>query len=264
MLKLTGNLRNNYLLAAYRRLLFLMVILVSSCEAPHDNPFDPLSPDYETPDTPDTTTTVEVTARAINYDSYGPLAVHALDIEAVIIDSNGVDHVWVRLDTIEIGTLQSGATLHRWFKRIDETLLPNNGLGDLIGYPLTLFYVNGNGRVSDGVEFQLYRVIYDVPQTFFPNNDTLLNINQPELIWEPYDADFSFTYSVNILHIAEGSTEGIPVYSYDEIPMDSTSHKVENNLTSAPYFLVWTVTVIDEFGNEARSLTANFRIDSDE
>jgi hypothetical protein len=237
-----------------------MMILISSCDAPHDNPFDPLSPDYEIPEIPDTTFTVEVTVRSINYDSYGPLAVHALDIEAVIIDSNGVDHVWVRLDTIEIGTLQPKFDSHTWYRRIDEIQLPNNGLGDLIGHPLTLFYVNDNGRVNDGVQFQLYRVLYDVPQTLFPDNDTLLTTNQPELIWEPYDADFSFTYSVNILHIAEGSTEGILVYSFDEIPMDSTSHKVQNVLTDAPSFLVWTVTVVDEFGNEARSLTANFRI----
>ncbi|NQU06179.1 MAG: hypothetical protein HQ568_08815 [Calditrichaeota bacterium] len=244
--------------------MILLIIFFSSCNAPHDNPFDPLSPDYEDTDIIDSSSCIEVSARAINHASYGPLSVHALDIEATIIDTNGVDHVWVRLDTIEIGTLHTGENTQTWFRRLDETQLPNRGLGDLIGRTLTLYYLNDMGRVSDGVEFQLYRVLYEVPQTIFPDNDTLLTTKQPQLEWISYDADFSFTYSVKILHIVEGSTEGILVYSYEEIHSDSTTHTVGDSLTNAPDFMVWTVTVVDEFGNEARSLTANFRIDDNE
>jgi len=237
-----------------------VLIQFIACSAPHDNPYDPLNPDYEPVDTDEDSALVVVSAHSINYASYGPLPTYALDIQAVIIDSIGVDHVWARLDTLELGTLYAGNNNQTWFRRFEEAQLPCRGMGDLIGHPMTLYYLDDNGRASDGIEFSLYRVIYDVPQAQFPVNDSLLTTTQPRLEWYPYGADYFFSYTVEILHIAEGSTEGTSVYRFSKIPLDSSAHSVSDPLTTQPGFFVWTVTVVDEFGNEARSLTARFRI----
>jgi len=207
---------------------------------------------------------VNVAARSIHQASWSSLPYLALEIEAAINDSDGVDHVWVKRDTIEIGNLQPTGENHTWLGHFPEPTLNGLRIADLVGYPMTLYHLDSAHFVSASDQFFLIRIINLTPEVISPDNDIVLDTTQPRLEWQPFGADFNFTYKVEILHVPEGASEGNRIYLIEGISSDSTSHMVSTSLTTEPQYLVWTVAVVDEFGDEARSLTARFRISEDE
>lgn len=207
---------------------------------------------------------INISFRSVHRASWESLPYMALEIDATINDSDGVVQVWLEHSSVAIGFLQSTGDNINWFGRFTESQLPGLGLGDLVGHPLVLVHRDNARFESETEPFYIIRVIYDTPQVDFPDNDTLLYTDQPCLGWIPFEAEYNFTYSIEVLHIPEGASVGTIIYTAEGIPSNSTSHLVTTALTSEPQFLVWTVAVIDEFNNEARSKTARFRIDGDE
>jgi len=207
---------------------------------------------------------MSVGARSIHRASWGSLPYLALEIEAAINDSDGVDRVWVKRDTFEIGNLQPTGENHIWLGHFPEPTLNGLRIADLVGYPMTLYHLDSARFVSASDQFFLLRVINWTPEVISPDNDVVLDTTQPRLEWEPFGADFNFTYKVEILHVPEGASEGNRIYLAEGISSDSTSHMVGTPLTSEPQYLVWTATAVDEFGDEACSLTARFRISEED
>ncbi len=207
---------------------------------------------------------VSVGARSIHQASWGSLPYLALEIRASISDPDGVDRVWVKCDTMELGTLQSTGDTMTWLGHFPEAGLNGLRIADLVGYPLTLYHLDNAHFVAASDPFYLIRVIDDMPEVIAPDNDVVLYTTQPQLEWEPFGADFRFTYKIEILHVPDGTSEGNRVYLAEDIPSDSTVHTVNSPLTTEPQYLVWTVAAVDEFGDEARSLTARFRISGED
>jgi len=201
-------------------------------------------------------------ARSIHLASWASLPWLGLEISASIADSDGVDSVWVHQDDQYIGGLLSmGDGLH-WMNQFQETRLPGGLLGDLVGHPFTLYHLDGAGFITSGEPFRLARVIYVEPEVDAPFSDTL-DTRSPYLIWERYNADFNFTYTVEVVHVSESSFRTV-VYQDSCISPDSTGHQVAIPLPDQPELLYWTVSVVDEFGDMIRSREAVFWVSGDE
>ena len=245
--------------------LCLQVSIFVGCQAPRDNPFDPLSPSYRPSDPPGAIITGE--ARSIRLAQWGePPNWDELEISATIIDSNGVDSVWVMLDDVNIGILEPNRNEVPWDEASwinsfhDEVLIGK--IATVIGHPITVNVLDSDGFTTKGEPFFLTRLIDDPPVTFSPVNDEVVS-RLPTMEWEPYFTDFSYTFSIQIVHVPESFIEKI-VYKHTDIGFEETTHTVQDTLTASPRFLYWTVSVIDEFGNEARSLEAKFRVTDNE
>jgi len=207
---------------------------------------------------------IDVSVKSIHHASW-TLPYYVLEIEAAINDSDGIDRVWVEFNDLELGILLpeedslycSGSFEDAYLSRF------NLEIEDFIGHQLVIYVLDKARFVHTSSPFILIRNISDLPSVISPV-DTTLETTQPHLVWNEYESYFDFTYKVEILHIQEGSTEGNSIYLVEDIPSDSTSHQVTTPLTIEPQFLVWTVSVVDEFGNEARSLTNRFWISGNE
>ena len=206
---------------------------------------------------------ITVAAKSIHHASWGSLPYFALEINATINDSDGVDRVWIKFRDVEIGSLLP-VDDQNWRGHFPESNLNGFRLGEFIGHPFTLHHLDSAHFVGISEPFHLARVIYDVPVTISPDNFELLDTNRPVLEWEFYETDFSYNYKVEIWHVPEETSEGVLVYQFENISSEFNTHPVDQLLPTEPQYLFWTITVIDEFGNEARSLTASFRILEDD
>ena len=103
---------------------------------------------------------------------------------------------------------------------------------------------------------QLVRVVEDTPTTVAPRQGVLLDNGLPLLTWDPFPPQFLFTYRIDIFRDEAGVA--VRVFQISDIAMDVTSRQLPIPLPTGAYF--WTVTVIDEFGNQSRSKEAGFLI----
>ncbi|MBC8465860.1 hypothetical protein H8D57_02440 [bacterium] len=80
-------------------------------------------------------------------------------------------------------------------------------------------------------------------------------------MWTRYEADFNFTYLVVIEHI---SVSGVPSIALMDslIEFGTYLYQIQNTLsaTTDPEYYLWSITVVDEFHNTARSSRAKFRV----
>jgi len=187
-----------------------------------------------------------------------------LDLNAAVLDSDRVDSVWVLEDTLFIAALSPVGDGIHWAGEVQEVELPQGSLEALVGHPLALYHHDAAGFTTRDTVFSVIRVIENTPQTLAPARDTLVS-QEPHIVleWKPYDEMFAFTFAVEIIHWSQAS---VPTKVYEDslIAADSTIYTVKTELTPEPGVFLWTVTVVDEFGNRARSREASFRISDNE
>lgn len=201
-----------------------------------------------------------VTARSSHIAWWGLPDQVSLDVSAAIADSDGVDSVWVVQDTLFIASLLSLGDGLRWSREVMDSALPSGSVESLVGHPLSLYHHDMAGFSCLDTTFTIVRVIEDFPQTYAPAADSLITQDQDLVLeWLSYNAFFNFTYAVEIIHMSE-SYVPTKVYEDSLISSETYTHEVTAELTTDPSFFLWTVTVVDEFGNRARSREAKFRI----
>ncbi len=240
------------------KILFCLVFgLVIGCNAPRDNPLDPESSNF-IPIEPETEFNME--ARSIRIAKWGQqLDDVSLEIRTEIENDANIDSVWVEIDNQFLGALEWHSGLMKWRKEFGIFELPDESVEALIGHPFSIGCMNGSGDISQSENFYLVRVIDIAPFVIFPANDTTVT-NTPVLEWEYYEAEYQFTFSVQVVHISELYFPTI-VLSDSGIPSDSTTYHVTEELPAEERYLLWTVSVVDEFGDIARSWEARFRIE---
>lgn len=236
----------------------------TGCDAPHNNPFDPRSPGYQPPPPPSRDRIGQITARAwsLYQVTWVPPDIVELRSTAAIADSDIVDSVWATSDLGDLGQLLLILDGVTWSTQLAEHQLPTLKLERLVGHPIWIHYRDRAGFVSRSEPVRLVRIIYTPPQTESPSNTTVSA--HPRLTWLLYDADFDFTYTVEIVHVSNDYTL-TPIYRREGISSDSTGHTVApDSLRAIPRFYIWTVSVEDEFGDRAISLETTFTVDGGE
>ena len=143
----------------------------------------------------------------------------------------------------------------RFDKRIRADSLPTTSLFNLLGRTLRLTVRDREGAVASSSQ-QLVRVVEGTPTTVSPPRNAIIDNGLPLLTWDPFPPQFPFTYRIDIFR--DESNVIIPVDQFPGIAMDVISQQVRIPLPTGSY--LWTVTVVDEFGNESRSKEGGFRI----
>lgn len=213
---------------------------------------------------PDNPADVSVSAFSIHKRSWTSFDYYAIAVEATIIDPDTVDLVWVRADTLNIGSpLNRIPGSNSWYGEFQDTDLADERLGTLIGVPLSLHHLDKAGFHCVTEPFNIARIIYDAPVIVSPDVDELVDTLSPVLTWENFSADYDFTYSLEIIHVTQASGDTL-IYRKEGLSPQLTTHYVETPLTAEREFLVWTISVVDNFGDISTSYEARFRIETDE
>ncbi len=203
---------------------------------------------------------VSAKATSIFQSSWSPPDLIELRLDAAISDSDGVDSVWATTNLGSLGKLLLTGDEITWSTLLPEYETPTGVLEHIVGHPILIHYSDLAGFVSQSQPIFLSRVIYAPPIIDSPNdNDTLTSPN-PRLSWYAHNAEYVFTYGIDIDFVSVPSYDKSSVYRKYLISSDSAGHTVEDSLSSHQGFYIWTLSVKDDLGNMAYSTESKFWI----
>ena len=209
-------------------------------------------------------------------DQYYPSPQYFVDVTASIADPNGItdiDSVWfyttypsntpLKYDTLFFPMTYSFST-HLFQLTIYKYDLPTNTIQWLVNKPLQICSRDFHHAVNYSNPFYISRVIEDEATPTYPTLNTSTSSKDttgptPLLNWIPPDVTFNYTYSLTITRTISGVRSD--VWSYAQLPSINEEFQFPGDnsgktLDSGEY--VWTISVVDDFGNYSRSKEASF------
>ena len=209
-------------------------------------------------------------------DQYYPSPQYFVDVTASVTDPNGItdiDSVWF-LVTDSSGSFLNSDTLlfpmaysvsTRLFQvTIDKYHLPTNTIQWLVNKPLQIKSRDIHSATNYSNQFYVSRVIENTATPSYPTLNTATSVKDttgptPLLQWSPPDVTFNYTYSLIISRITSGVYTD--VWSYTQLGSINNEFQFPGDnsgttLASGEY--VWTISVVDDFGNYSRSKEASF------
>jgi hypothetical protein len=227
---------------------------LAGCNAPHNNPLDPASPNYRTPADPLRLTGL-VHSEHISYylfpttDSYAVIAQLSGE-DAVLQDS-----AWVSYDSGNPVGMDRIAP-DRWSARFAASNTDPQ-LETVIGQPFVFTVRDYHGVMTTLDPLFMWRVIADVPKVTSPSAyDTVGAF--ATLVWEPFSAHFPFGFRAEII-----STTQVPAASvWSSGLLQDTARTIQcpDSLPNGDYY--WTITVVDSFQNTSRSKQGTFVVEA--
>jgi hypothetical protein len=195
-------------------------------------------------------------------DQYYPSPQYFVDISASVSDPNGiedVDSVWFAVDSIQFA-MDYSPTTKMFETTIYKYSLPTNTIQWLVGKPLTIVSTDRSNARGTGAPFYVTRIIEDEATPIYPsslNNDT--TGSTPLLKWSPPNVTFIYSYTLAISLVSSG-TESI-VWTYPGLSFGNEEFQFISDNNGQPLGAgnyVWTISVVDQFGNYSRSKESSF------
>jgi Carboxypeptidase regulatory-like domain len=195
-------------------------------------------------------------------DQYYPSPQYFVDISASVSDPNGiedVDSVWFVVDSMQF-VMPYSPTTQTFQTTIYKYSLPTNTIQWLVGKPLTIVSTDRSNARGTGTPFYVTRIIEDEATPIYPsslNNDT--TGSTPLLKWTPPNVTFIYTYTL-VISLVNSGTESIlwthPGVSFGTEEFQFIGDDNGQPLSAGNY--VWTISVVDQFGNYSRSKESSF------
>jgi len=196
------------------------------------------------------------------YDQYYPSPVYTVDVSASVTDPNSitdVDSAWFAVDTLlypmvySIATQQFQTTLYKYD-------FPTNTIDWLVGKALTIKCTDRYGAVGTGVPFYITRIIENTATPSYPisqNNDT--TGPTPLFKWLPPGVTFDYTYTLECLQVNAGTETLVwTLASINSTILQQQFPGDGSGLSLASGNYVWSISVVDNFGNSSRSKETAF------
>jgi len=195
-------------------------------------------------------------------DQYYPSPQYFVDVSASVSDPNGIqdiDSVWFVVDSIQYPMAYSTAT-NMYQAEIYKYSFPTNTIQWLVGQPLTIVSMSRSNARSAGAPFYVARIIEEEATPIYPsslNNDT--TGSTPLLKWSPPDVTFSYSYILIISLVSSGVEEVVWTYAGLSSQSEELQFPSDNSTQPLqPGNYVWTISVVDQFGNYSRSKESAF------
>ena len=196
------------------------------------------------------------------YDQYYPSPVYTVDVTASVTDPNSitdVDSVWFAVDML-LYPMPYSTTTRQYQTTLFKYDFPTNTIDWLVGKPLTIRSTDRHGAVGISTPFSVTRVIENSAVPTYPtslNNDT--TSSTPLLKWLPPGVTFNYSYTLQCSRVDAGTQTLVWTLSN----LNSTNLQQQfpgdgSGLTLASGNYVWSVTIVDNFGNSSRSKEVAF------
>lgn len=194
-------------------------------------------------------------------DQYFPSPQYFVDISADVTDPNSIadlDSVWFGADTLRFSMTYS-VTSKTFIATIYKYQLPTNTIQWLVGKPLHIISQDKSKSTNISESFFVTRVIEQTASPVASNTDSANTLFV--LRWTPPDVTFNYSYTVALSRVDGGIQTLLRTYE----GIDSFNEKFSYPYDSADAVLspgnyVWSVTVVDDFGNYARSKESSFTV----
>lgn len=154
-----------------------------------------------------------------------------------------------------IDTLETTAETGKFELQLFAGDLPGDKLHSVLGHPVTFRAIDRLQQQSSPKELIIFRIIDQVPEVISPKDGVVVSAT-PTLAWQPLSLSFPFDYQVQVDRLRGGVRR--TVWRKDGIATSTTAVTVDQEL--APDEYLWTVAVVDEFGNASSSQLAAFKI----
>jgi hypothetical protein len=184
-----------------------------------------------------------------------------IDCTAKVSDPDGpadIASVTVMIPLINFkDTLDLTQAVGTYKKRIAESDLHVNYIEELFGLP---FFIEITDKVGEICRFgpkYLVRIIDEEPEIVSPRGSAVVGI-QPILKWKSLQLPFAFTFKVEIYAISGNELLYPAIHTFSSISSDITEFQLSTILPSGLY--LWTVSIIDGWGNWSRSKPATFQV----
>jgi hypothetical protein len=199
-------------------------------------------------------------------DQYYPSTQYFVDVTASVSDPNGimdVDSVWFAVDTL-LFLMDYSVTSKQFQITINKYDLPTNTIQWLVSKPLNIRSKDRNNAVNISNPFYVSRIIENTATPVYPTiNTTALQkdttSSTPLFQWSPPDVTFNYTYTLILSRVVSDIKTVVWTcanlnYSYMQLQFQSDG----SGLTLSAGEYVWTISVVDDFGNYSRSKEAPF------
>jgi len=154
-------------------------------------------------------------------------------------------------------TLDVTQTVGTYHKRIEESDLQINNIEGLLGLPFFIEIIDKVGKICLYGPKYFVRVIDNEPEINTPSKFDVVS-SLPTLKWNQIQLSFLFSYKIEI-YAFSGYDIIIPaIRTYSNISPDINEFQISKPLKSGLY--LWTVYIVDTFGNWSRSKPATFQV----
>ncbi len=195
-------------------------------------------------------------------DQYFPSPQYFVEVTAEMTDPNGdidLDSVWFSVADTILFPLTNPIGSKKFSTTIFKNQLPTNTIQWLVGKSLHIVSRDDNRSVNIGSPFFVTRVIEQTASPILSNTDSL--DTSFELKWSPPDVTFNFSYTVTISILVGGVPLVVKTYTSINSFFEKITYPYQSGdapLQQGSY--LWSVTVVDEFGNYARSKESTFTV----
>ncbi len=195
-------------------------------------------------------------------DQFFPSTMYSVEVEAAVTDPNNDNElvsVSFAVDTFRY-PLSYNVLTKKFTRTLDKGSFPTNTIQWLVGKPLSIVARDTLGAENAGAPFYVTRVIENaaVPQS--PTNNESLKQDSIYFSWSEPDVTFNFTYSVNVSIVVSGTTTSV----WTKTGLNATDQPLkfpnDGSIVLSPGNYVWSVFIVDEFGNSSRSKEYPFTV----
>ncbi len=192
-------------------------------------------------------------------DQWWPGPVYSASVSANVTDPDGMGDlvdstVRVQVDSLSFKMNYSGST-GSYGVIINASQLPGQDLQWLVGKQFFISATDRENATASTDAFYVSRIVESEPVPSSPKNlDT--TSAYPTFEWNPPPVSYGYTYFLQVYQINAGTpTQMGPSIS---LPFDSLSYRYPDSLVAGQYF--WTIGMVDDYGNSARSTEASFLV----
>ena len=209
-------------------------------------------------------------------DQYYPNPQYFVDVTASVADPNGItdiDSVWFFIPYASGGTLNSDTLFFPMTYSVSSRLfqatvlkddLPTDTIQWIVNRPLQIRSRDFHHAINYSNPFYISRIIENMADPIYPTINSQTSVRDttgptPLLHWSLPGLAYNYTYSLSISRIISGVRYIIGTYSNISRRDNAFQYPGDNSsATLEPGDYVWTIMVIDDFGNYSRSKEASF------
>lgn len=198
-------------------------------------------------------------------DQYFPSPQYFVDITATVTDPNGIaelDSVWFGVDSLQF-PLTYSVTTKNFHATIYKYDFPTNSIQWLVGKPLSIISRDIKKAVNISTPFYVTRVIENEATAKYPssvNNDTV-KVDSLYFTWTPPNVTYNYSYSITLSRVDAGTQTIVwSLTNLNSFNEEYLFYTQPNRPTLIAGNYVWTISVVDDFGNYGRSKESAFVI----
>ena len=177
-----------------------------------------------------------------------------------VVDPDGayeISKVFASIPALDFNDSLKMSNIINYFENdINSNLLPFNNLEQIIGKDIYISAIDKQGDEAISSPLRLNRIIQHTPIIENPQSLEIVN-STPILYWLKSVLIFSFTYKIELFRVDNGIVSKV----WEKLNISATNKQLQTTeaLSDGTYY--WTLSVVDEFGNQSRSKEASFIVE---